>query len=139
LVDQAALFREGDAGAPGRRYFLDYCHLTFDGLRATALAVAETLGAALELPDRPGTDGVPVRAAADRLALAHFLAAVHNAHYGQPEDVLRHHLTRALDADASVADRIEDYLDYQTRIAPNWMCSSYERSTQDPAFRRYMV
>ncbi|AVV44155.1 hypothetical protein PYK79_23890 [Streptomyces sp. ID05-04B] len=139
LVDQAALFREGDAGAPGRRYFLDYCHLTYDGLRVTALAVAETLGAALELPERPGADGVPVRAAADRLALAHFLAAVHNAHYGQSEDVLRHHLNRALDADASVADRFEDYLDYQTRIAPNWMCSSYERSTQDPAFRRYMV
>lgn len=139
LVDQAALFQEGDAGAPGRRYFLDYCHLSFDGLRTTALAVADTLGTALALPERPGTGGVPVRAAADRLALAHFLAAVHNAHYGQPEDVLRHHLTRALDADASVADRFEDYLDYQTRIAPNWMCSSYERSTQDPAFRRYMV
>ncbi|OXS35612.1 hypothetical protein [Streptomyces sp. XY006] len=139
LVDQAALFRDGDAGAPGRRWFLDYCHLTFDGLRATALAVAESLATALELPERPDTGRVPARAAADRLALAHFLAAVHNAHYGQPEDVLRHHLTRALDADASVADRFEDYLDYQTRIAPNWMCSSYERSTQDPAFRRYMV
>ncbi|MER7576653.1 hypothetical protein [Streptomyces sp. NPDC126514] len=139
LVDQAALFQEGDTGAPGRRYFLDYCHLTFDGLRATALAVAEILGSVLELPEPPGADGVPLQAAADRLALAHFLAAVHNAHYGQPEDVLRHHLTRALETDASVAARFEDYLDYQTRTAPNWMCSSYERSTQDPAFRRYMV
>ncbi|WP_327111076.1 hypothetical protein OG206_00745 [Streptomyces sp. NBC_01341] len=137
LVDQAALFPGGEDGIPGRQYFLDYCHLTFDGLRATALAVADALGAALQLPERSAC--VPATPAADRLALAHFLAAVHNAHYGQPEDVLRHHLTKALDADPSVADRFEDYLDYQTRKAPNWMCSSYERSAQDPAFRRYMV
>lgn len=139
LVDQAALFRREGSAIPGREYFLDYCHLTFAGLRATALAVADALGSALELPGRSGAGNVPDRPVADRLALAHFLAAVHNAHYGQPEEVLRHHLTEALDADVSVAERFEDYLDYQTRTAPNWMCSSYERSTRDPAFRRYMV
>ncbi|MGW6916411.1 hypothetical protein ACWGB8_21685 [Kitasatospora sp. NPDC054939] len=144
VVDQAALFRDGagePAAVPGRRWFLDYCHLTWEGLHTTALAVARALTTALGTGagSPSAADGAPQQPAADRLALAHFLAAVHNAHYGQPEEILRHHLARALDTDPAVADRFEDYLDYQTRTAPNWMCASYERSTGDPSFRRYMV
>ncbi|WP_030601938.1 hypothetical protein [Streptomyces achromogenes] len=140
VVDQQALFQDGpqdgQQGAPGRRYFLDYCHLSFEGLLLTADAAVAALADTLTVP---AGSGAPVVPAADRLALAHFLAAVHNAHYGQGEDTLRHHIARALDADPSVAERIEDYLDYQTRRAPNWMCSSYERSAEDPSVRRYLV
>lgn len=139
VVDQATLFREAGDPVPGRRFFLDYCHLTFEGLGITAHAAAGVLRGVMALPATPAADAAPAEPDAGRVALAHFLAAVHNAHYGQPEEVLRHHLARALDADASVAERFEDYLDYQTRVAPNWMCSSYERSTRDPAFRRYLV
>ncbi|MBD0694820.1 hypothetical protein [Streptomyces sp. CBMA123] len=142
VVDQRTLFQDGQAGQlgqdglPGRQFFLDYCHLSFDGLRRTADAVADTLAEVLSLTVEAAA---PVEPAADRLALAHFLAAVHNAHYGQGEEILRHHVARALDTDAAVAERIEDYLDYQTRRAPNWMCSSYERSAQDPSVARYLV
>ncbi len=135
LVDQPALFRAHEA-VPGRRHFLDYCHLTFEGLTRTAEAVAGGLSDAL-----PGVS--PLASAPPpqpgRIALAHFLAAVHNAHYGQQEPLLRHHLRRALELDPDAATYLEDYLDYQTRRAPNWMCASYERSARNPAFRRYLV
>ncbi|MEU8921530.1 hypothetical protein AB0D10_11440 [Kitasatospora sp. NPDC048545] len=136
VVDQRDLFREAQQSPPGRRFFLDYCHLSFEGLQRTAVAVADTLAEVLGLTVERA---VPVEPAADRLALAHFLAAVHNAHYGQGEEILRYHVARALDTDVAVAERIEDYLDYQTRRAPNWMCSSYERSAQDPSVARYLV
>ncbi|WP_338930418.1 hypothetical protein WEB32_00385 [Streptomyces netropsis] len=136
VVDQQTLFQDDQQGVPGRRFFLDYCHMSFEGLLLTAGAVAAALADALELTVEPAA---PIEPAADRLALAHFLAAVHNAHYGQGEEVLRYHVARSLEADTAVAERIEDYLDYQTRRAPNWMCSSYERSTEEPSVRRYLV
>ncbi|MEV4641948.1 hypothetical protein AB0J80_31840 [Actinoplanes sp. NPDC049548] len=136
VVDQTELFRT-DGTAPGPRFFLDYCHLTFEGLRLTAAAVADALAGVLALPASGGDPAAEPEP--HTIALAHFLAAIHNAHYGQPADVLRHHVRAALDADSSVAERVKDYLDYQTRLAPNWMCASYERSAQVPAFRRYMV
>lgn len=139
VIDQGTRFREREETSPGRRFFLDYCHLTFEGLASTARAVLDELSDIPELGTEPDRDRIPPRPAPDRLALAHFLAAVHNAHYGQPAELLRHHLTLALDTDASIAKHIENYLDYQARLAPNWICTSYEHSAREPAFRRYMV
>ncbi|MEU8971075.1 hypothetical protein AB0D11_17610 [Streptomyces monashensis] len=142
LVDLPRLFRGAADGAlPGRRFHLDYCHLSFEGLAlaaaAAAAATAVPLGSAAPAPAelvRSASEPTPAQAAA-----AHLLAAVHNAHYGQPAELLRHHLDRALALDPGIAPRIEDYLDYQTRTAPHWMCASYERSAVLPQFARYLV
>ncbi|MGW1169843.1 hypothetical protein [Streptomyces sp. NPDC002550] len=142
LVDLSRLFRGAADGAlPGRRFLLDYCHLSFEGLAlaaaATAAATAPALGGTAPAQAdlvRATSEPTPAQAAA-----AHLLAAVHNAHYGQPAELLRHHLERALELDAGIAPRIEDYLDYQTRTAPHWMCASYERSAVLPQFARYLV
>ncbi|MEU6548757.1 hypothetical protein ABZ915_00505 [Streptomyces sp. NPDC046915] len=142
LVDLPRLFREAADGAlPGRRFHLDYCHLSFEGLALAAAAAASATATALG-----GTAPAPaglVRAASEpapaQSAAAHLLAAVHNAHYGQPAELLRHHLDRALELDPGIAPRFEDYLDYQTRTAPHWMCASYERSAVLPQFARYLV
>ncbi|WP_262062089.1 hypothetical protein [Streptomyces sp. STR69] len=142
LVDLPRLFRAADDGAlPGRRFHLDYCHLSFGGLALAAAAAASATATALGSPAPAAAD--LVRAASGptpaQAAAAHLLAAVHNAHYGQPAELLRHHLDRALELDPGIAPRIEDYLDYQTRTAPHWMCASYERSAVLPQFARYLV
>lgn len=142
LVDLPRLFRDAAGGAlPGRRFHLDYCHLSFEGLAlaaaAAAAGTAAPLGGTAADPAalaRTASGPAPAQAAA-----AHLLAAVHNAHYGQPAELLRHHLERALELDPGVTARVEDYLDYQTRTAPHWMCASYERSAVLPQFARYLV
>lgn len=130
----------GGPELPGRRFFLDYCHLTADGLMATAsataAALAPTIGAE-QVTAEQLMDAVPGPSTSEQ-ARAHFLAAIHNAHYGQTGETVRHHLGRALALDESIADRIEDYLDYQTRTAPHWMCASFERSAAMPELARYL-
>lgn len=142
VVDQAALLASSAGGPADPDFFLDYCHLSFSGLARTGAAVAEALGTVLPFwPDRAreGGSAVPPRASSWEEATAHFLAAIHNAHYGQPEATVRRHLRAAVEADESVRALFADYLDYQVRTAPNWMCGSYMRSADDPRFARYLV
>jgi hypothetical protein len=78
-----------------------------------------------------------VAAPADE-ALGHFLAAIHNAHYGQPDDVVRHHCMRAIEASQGVCAFMLDFLDYQCRSAEPWMCASLDESAESPVIRRYL-
>lgn len=140
-VDLAREIRLATDGAPpDRRFFLDYCHLSFDGLALAAAITASRLAPLLGGKDVPAETLVsglrePHPTAA---AVAHFLAAMHNAHYGQPPAILRHHLERALDHDPDVAERMRDYLEYQSRSAPYWMCAGYTRSAAVPELARYL-
>ncbi|MFE1748948.1 hypothetical protein ACFW88_00070 [Streptomyces anandii] len=142
LVDLPKLLRAADGDrAPGRRFFMDYCHLTFEGLALTAAAAAARLADQLGAPATTTEEllSAQTRPASATLAVAHFLAAVHNSHYGQPAHILRHHLDEALAHDPAVAVHLENYLDYQTRVTPHWMCASYEKSAQVPELARYLV
>jgi hypothetical protein len=93
LVDLPRLFAQHLAGAlPGRRIFLDYCHLTVEGMQIAMRAVAQCVAplvagteSASDLPVAPEDEG-----------MAHFLAAIHNRHYGQDSALLRYHCRRAI-------------------------------------------
>ncbi|MBD0688850.1 hypothetical protein [Streptomyces sp. CBMA123] len=140
-VDLAREFRSAAAGAtPDRRFFMDYCHLSLEGLTLTASAVVSRLAPSLGGEETPAdrlAAGLTVPAPGVQ-AVAHFLAAVHNAHYGQPTEVLRYHLETALAFDDGIAERLRDYLDYQSRSGPHWMCRSYAASASVPQLARYL-
>lgn len=141
VVDLATELRAAAGGAtPGRRFFLDYCHLSAEGLTRLAAGTANALapllgGTPAEVAELCAAVPPPARAHA---ATAHFLAAVHNAHYGQSAEIVTHHLARALELDGGVGERLREYLDYQTRTAPHWMCASYERAAAVPELARYL-
>lgn len=141
VVDLPKLLRTADADRTPGRFFMDYCHLSYEGLALTAASAATRLADQLGAPAVTADDLLPAltRPAPATLAVAHFLAAVHNSHYGQPVHVLRHHLDRALALDAGVSAHMENYLDYQTRSAPHWMCASFEQSARTPELARYLV
>lgn len=108
-------------GVPDRRMFLDYCHLTSEGIRvAMAGAAAAILGQArsrpvewdslLTLSPRP-----PAAAEAD----ARLLAALHNAHWAQPPDTIRRLCSEALQASSAVAETMALVAHLQsTRVPP---------------------
>lgn len=137
LVDLPEIFAKHlNAELPDRRLFLDYCHLNRAGIR---LAMAAT-AARLSNNDTPLErflkidDGMKPEC----LTLGHFLAAIHNAHYGQTQDVVLYHCRQAIQASPEVATTMKSYLDFQTRRAPNWMYQSYEAIKNHSTVDRYL-
>jgi hypothetical protein len=137
LVDLPRRFEEYLEGdMPGRRLFLDYCHLTLEGMRVAMASAAEALLPMLSRPDRgwrsfmatefPVTDKV--------MAEASFLAAVHNANWGNGSEVIRFHLTSAIERYPSIATLMRMYLDFHLRSCPSPLCSAFEQMARNEGF-----
>lgn len=137
LVDLPRIFERHSAGGlPGRDLFLDYCHLTLEGIRLATAAVARELAPLLGAP--PPTLDPTLAVDPDVESAAHFLAALHNAHYGQSEETIRHHCAAAAATEAGRA-RMLRYVELQLRVAEPWMCSAFEDLTEDDQVSRYLT
>ena len=136
VVDLPRLFDGGGARLPGRDLFLDYCHLTLEGIRAAMTAVAHEVAPIV---------GVSVRTDArldvepEHEGAAHFMAAIHNAHYGQSDDILAHHCSRAAALSPRVRDLMRDYLRCASRWPEPWLCEAFARLCESPIARRYLL
>lgn len=120
IVDLPELIAKEASGAPpDGRFFLDYCHMTKDGLALTVRAIAARIlgGPAPEVP----ATALPSRVDDAR---AHFAAAIHNAHWGQEERVFGPQLDRALALHASARDWMMQYVEMQGRRAPPLLTES---------------
>jgi hypothetical protein len=133
------------SGLPGSRLFLDYCHLTAEGIRVAMAAAASEL-AVLFGSGRPSADleslveRIPAPSA--RLeAEAHFAAAIHCAHWGQRTPVVSFRCQEAARRSPEVALAMREYLELQIRRAPTWTCAAVERLSilATPALRRYVL
>jgi hypothetical protein len=135
LVDLPRVFARAQKGQlPDRRLFLDYCHLTRAGMQ---LAMGE-VAACLRRPGSPRASVAgPVLRPEDEAA-AHFLAAIHNAHYGQAAEVLRHHCARALALAPAFADVMRAYVDSHLGPGERWMSASFDVLSAHPAIGRYL-
>jgi hypothetical protein len=136
LVDLPRVFeRAQDGELPDRRLFLDYCHLTRAGIE---LAMGE-VAARLRRPGSPAASRHhgPVLRPEDEAA-AHFLAAIHNAHYGQTAEVLRHHCARALELAPAFAEVMRAYVESHLGPGERWMSASFDVLSAHPAISRYL-
>jgi hypothetical protein len=117
--------RHLDGALPGRRMFLDYCHLTAEGINVAMAGVASEVIATLTGQDAkqvsPGDFLFPSR---DVEGKACFLAAIHNAHYYQGYAITRYWCERALEHWPQCADLMRGFLDFETRISPVMACKS---------------
>jgi hypothetical protein len=120
--------------APGRELFLDYCHLTLDGMRRVAGATAATLAPALGVETRE----TAVEVAPQDEAVAHLLAAIHNAHHGQRQEIVRWHCHRARDLHPPITEQMLLLVDLFTRAAEPWLCAAWDALARTPAVRRYL-
>ncbi|HEX2254608.1 MAG TPA: hypothetical protein VHQ65_15170, partial [Thermoanaerobaculia bacterium] len=131
---------------PGRRLFLDYCHLTREGMKIAMAAVAgEVLrraggGAAPETGPEAGPEALRRRLAAlpepevppQAEAVAFLGAAVHTAHRHLPvtdrRDLLVHWCRRALATSAGVAAALLDLADARTAPLPEALTAAQQRN-----------
>ncbi len=108
VVDLPSCFATWQGGElPGRRLFLDYCHLSAEGIRvamaATALEVADLLDAGRT---RPGIESlmeeIPPPSPYTE-ATAHFAAALQSSHEGQPASFVSYLCQEAVRRSTEVA------------------------------------
>jgi hypothetical protein len=133
LVDLPREFTRHLGGeASDRRLFLDYCHLTLEGIKVSMAHTAETLLPLLNYPVKPWKQlaELDMKVGTKLNAEAHFLAAVHNANWGQSIDVVRHHVRTALECDRGTARMMQLFLDFHIRRVPASLCQSFDALCQ---------
>ncbi len=115
-----------DHALPDRRVFMDDCHLTSEGIRVAAAAIASEVLTVLtgrEIPP-PALQAKCPSPPSKVEGKASFLAAVHNAHYYQSYDVVHYWCTRAVQLWPECAELMTRFIDSQTRRSPQLACRS---------------
>jgi hypothetical protein len=120
------------SGLPDPRFFLDYCHLSAEGLAVTARATAERITGLSEPAAASAGELVPARLD----ALSHLLAACHNAWHGQPATTLSRHISTAIRLGGRTeAVALSKLL---ASPAPSWMLPEFAQLCGFPQAERYL-
>jgi len=120
VIDLPALFKQYlNGGIPDRRLFVDYCHLSSEGMQIAMGAAASFVLRTLKGIDVPWYALVTDQIAPSNKteAEASFLAAIHDAHRWQSYEVVLHFCKRALALSPHMIDLMLSYIDLQTRKA----------------------
>ena len=118
VIDLPEIFgRHLDGGLPGRQLFLDYCHMSAEGIAVASAEIAACIlsfVAGMRLSARSlldKTDAPP----SEIEGRASFLAAAHNAAFYQGSDIVNYWCGRALRFWPECAQLMMRFADYLTR------------------------
>jgi hypothetical protein len=140
IVNLSQVFREYSNGKPsGRDFFIDYCHLNDKGI---IVAMTHTARKIVDLfAAESSSDSVidPGSVEVDKTvrSIAYLCAAVHNAHYGQPQEIIDYLCAKALGEASVVFDVAEWYTDFSTRKTASVLCKSYENAIESEILIQY--
>jgi len=116
VIDLPVLFKQYLNGEiPGNRLFLDYCHMTTEGIQIAMGYAASCVMRALKGVEQPWHTFVSddVAPSAEIEAEASFLAAIHNAHRYQSYGMVHHFCSRAVKNSPHIADLMLYFIDLQ--------------------------
>ena len=137
-VNLSEIFKLVSDTIPGRSLFMDHCHLTIKGIQIAVRFIAQRLLGILEGKKIPLESIVSApQPDNDVLAIAHFGAAIHSAHFGQSDDVISFHCERALSLSGIVKDLMLKYIDFTTRYADSKLCRSFGEIILSGHMRQY--
>ncbi|MCP3957296.1 MAG: hypothetical protein GY719_05535 [bacterium] len=136
-VDLPRLFAEypseedSESPLPGRSLFLDYCHLSAEGIELAMGAVADEILSDSDANPEPPT---PVEPAVE--ALAKLGAAVHGAHrllsVGDKRPHVEHWCREALAADPQISEAMRDLLRARCAPGPAVLTAAQQRNLASP-------
>jgi len=141
VVDLPCVMKEDlQGGIPGNEFFLDYCHLTVDGIVVSMNHVATTLLGAMGHEAVIDPLSVTVDIDAKIQAEGHFLAAIHCAHLGdQPPDTLSFHCQESVAASRQVAEAMTHYVDMVSRKIPWVLNKSAQYFVRSGLVKQYPI
>ena len=132
VVDLPKVFENHLNGkVPGRDMFLDYCHLSVEGIQVAMEAIYTQVLGIFNDTRSVHKEVTSIRPSREVLALGHLFAAIHNAHWGQSYEILLHHCTAALANHKEIAKTMVYYCDMISRNASNHVCKSLEKILED--------
>jgi hypothetical protein len=143
VVDLSWWLRHVRGGTPpGRELFLDSVHMTAEGIRLAACAIAAAVGPLIgRSVDDDALQAVPIAVTPEAVAQGHLCAALYAARCGQPLETIRWQIEAAIAADAGIVEAIACYVDRAVRRAPDVLCASFGRllrlETQYPGLRYF--
>ncbi len=121
-----AFSRYLDGTPPNRRVFLDYCHLTAEGIALAMAAVGarvlESIGCGPVAIEKLQSHASSVAGTVE--GRASLLAAIHNAHYFQGSELASYWCERALRFWPKSAEIMKRFADFQTRRGDTMACKS---------------
>lgn len=126
---------------PGRRLFLDYCHLTAEGMQIAMAAVAAAvldLSGMMESPPgwRDLAAGPGPRVTSEAEATAFLGAAIHSAHRlltaGPKSPILQHWCAAALDASPGITGTLLDLAEARSAPCPAVLTAAQQRNAASP-------
>jgi hypothetical protein len=139
-VDLREVFSEHTGSSlPDRRLFLDYCHLTLEGIEVALAAVAAQVldlsGMLDEEADRRRLIS-PSPLSPEAEATARFGAAIHTAHRllstGSKRPILEHWCEAALDASPGIAETMLDLVAARCAPCPAVLTAAQQRNLASP-------
>lgn len=131
IVDLPQVFAEFSGSAlPGRQLFLDYCHLTAEGIGVAMGAVAGVLNG------HTGSSNRPIAVTAEQQAVAYFGAAIHTAHRLSDaiskRDLIDYWCQKALETSPGITSAMVDYVDVRTASSPTELSAAQQRNLTSP-------
>lgn len=135
-IDLPTLFAEATGSRyPGRRLFLDYCHLTVEGTALAMRGVADAILRQHKAQPQELTISEPPLADAAR-AVAQFGAAIHSAHRLLTVDASNDHLVdwcrQALSRDPEIATTMRWLLAARCAPCPEVLTPAQQHQSQQP-------
>lgn len=140
VVDSHALFSDlVKNGVPDRNLFLDYCHLTVEGIKVSMCKTAEVILPLLsgKLVSAASIKRSNIEPEKDVKSVAHFCAAIHNAHNDQPSDIIAYHCSQSVSLSPAIKDIMLEYVDFANRYSSTVLCESFEKIILSGKMRQY--
>lgn len=123
---------------PDRRLFLDYCHLTLEGIHVAMAAVAvQVLNLSGMIDEEIDRQRLPLPSISPEAeATARFGAAIHTAHRllptGSKRPILEHWCEAALDASPGIAETMLDLIAARCAPCPAVLTAAQQRNLASP-------
>jgi len=139
-VDLPGIFAsEYPAHLPDRYHFLDYCHLTVEGIKLAMRHTAQVITTVLTGKEISVGD---IRASGlypgdEALAVAHFGAAIHNSHNGQSQEILRYHCKKAVGHSSKIKISMTEFADFSSRRVSSNFCKTFQQIVFGGQMRQY--
>jgi hypothetical protein len=128
-VDLSEIFRQHlSGGVPGKELFMDYCHLSLEGIKLAMQATAGVLLPMLASSPAAATTALSTAVSPDDevIAMAHAFAAIHSSGYQQPKEIIRYHCLQSISASAKASRFMALFVSMTTRKSSSVLSRNYE-------------